>query len=720
MRKSSILGIPFVALGIFACSSKNTEDDDGYYVTGGAGQYPATGGASGVVNAETGGAALGAGGATAGDVGGSVTATGGRATGGRASTGTGGSTSCGQVACTPDMCGQIVDYCGAEVDCGKCPTGSVCGLTADTANKCTACNANTCASAGADCGYLSDGCGGLLDCGKCQAPLQCGVITQNKCDNPDPGNASGDPCADPTAGFCPQVVDCKTAATDTTITGTVLAPNGTMPLPNALIYVPNGATTSPYGVKPFVDGVANGACECNISGNPLVSTNSGVDGSFTLTGVPVGKDIPLVIQLGRWRRLVTIPAVNQCVVNPIAASLTMLPSRQNMGSPVDAIPLMALATGAVDAMECVLRKMGIEDSQFSNPWESGRIRFYRDNGAWYGQDKLTPSISDLTSTQPNVDQYDALIFPCDGRAHDVASDSKNRVLDAASSTSAYVNKGGRAFFTHFSYGWLYNQQPSINLPWRSTTDVQAVDSPSSTTHHDGDARVQIDTSFPRGQTFATWLGLPAVDALSRVSPPEITVRESRWDMNDMMTWDNSGPAQRWAFYPSDNEWGQSAVMHVTFDTPWAYPPDKQCGRVLYSDFHVTNAAIEGRPCISGSRGSPQTTNCVFPGECNEDFSAQEKTLAYFMFDMTSCVRPPALSCKPKTCADLGPNVCGPQGDGCGNLLDCGPCCVPRTCDVICAENPELGCSNVKDGAYQLDCKQPDGCSSTVTCYCIIG
>jgi hypothetical protein len=572
MRKSLALGIALLAGTAFACSSKNTDDDDnGSGLTGGAAQYPVTGGASSVLgnggaNQYQGGANQLLGGATAANVGGGAIATGGRATGGMAGIGTGGSTTCGQAACNVGMCGKIVDYCGTEIDCGTCPAGSVCGLTAATANQCTACSAKTCASEGADCGYIGDGCGSVVQCGTCQAPLQCGVLKENKCDNPDPGSATGDPCVDPTAGFCPQVADCKGAGADTTISGTVLAPNGTLPLPNALVYVPNGSTTSPYGVKPFVDGVANGACECNISGTPLVSTTSGVDGSFTLTGVPVGKDIPLVIQLGRWRRLVTIPAVNSCAVNAVPATLTTLPSRQNMGSPVDAIPLMALATGAVDAMECVLRKMGIADDQFTNPWEAGRIRLYRDNGAWLDwsgkcapdpnsrttdPDCVTPNISDLTSTQGNVDQYDALIFPCKGAAHDVPGADKNRVLDAAASTSAYVNKGGRAFFTHFSYGWLYNQQPSINLPWRSTTDVRAVDNPSNTTHHDGDAAAQIDMTFKRGETFATWLSLPNVNALSAINPPQINVRESRWDMFDLQpwtnapyntTWDNAGPA----------------------------------------------------------------------------------------------------------------------------------------------------------------------------------
>jgi hypothetical protein len=35
-------------------------------------------------------------------------------------------------------------------------------------------------------------------------------------------------------------------------------------------------------------------------------------------------------------------------------------------------------------------------------------------------------------------------------------------------------------------------------------------------------------------------------------------------------------------------------------------------------------------------------------------------------------------CFPKTCADLGSN-CGPAGDGCGGLINCGTCTAPMTC-----------------------------------------
>ena len=45
------------------------------------------------------------------------------------------------------------------------------------------------------------------------------------------------------------------------------------------------------------------------SGSPLVGTTSAVDGTFTLNNVPAGSNIPLVIQIGKWRRQVVLPEV---------------------------------------------------------------------------------------------------------------------------------------------------------------------------------------------------------------------------------------------------------------------------------------------------------------------------------------------------------------------------------------------------------------------------
>jgi len=65
---------------------------------------------------------------------------------------------------------------------------------------------------------------------------------------------------------------------------------------------------------------------------------------------------------------------------------------------------------------------------------------------------------------------------------------------------------------------------------------------------------------------------------------------------------------------------------MTFNVPIGAAPAAQCGRVVYSDFHVSADARSG---VSG-----------FPASCNAgDLSAQEKALEYMLFDLTSCLSP---------------------------------------------------------------------------------
>src|SRR4029078_11933727 len=97
------------------------------------------------------------------------------------------------------------------------------------------------------------------------------------------------------------------------------------PLVNALVYVPNSA------VQAFTQGVSCDQCVAPASGSPLVSAVTGIDGKFTLKNVPVGTNIPLVIQLGRWRGAVKIPSVASCANTAVAATLTRLPKNKAEG-----------------------------------------------------------------------------------------------------------------------------------------------------------------------------------------------------------------------------------------------------------------------------------------------------------------------------------------------------------------------------------------------------
>src|SRR5262249_4003150 len=190
--------------------------------------------------------------------------------------------------------------------------------------------------------------GGSLDCGNtCPMGQTCGQVLTNVCG-----------MATPCTNLCLKQTTCPAGGT-TSVSGTVFAPTNPMrfgtpdPLYNAVVYIPNAA------VAPFTTGVSCDRCGANVSGSPLVSVLTGPDGKFKLTNVPAGTNIPLVIQLARWRRQITINPT-ACTDTVLTADQTRLPRNKMEGD----IPHMALVSGDVDALECVLRKMGIDDAEF--------------------------------------------------------------------------------------------------------------------------------------------------------------------------------------------------------------------------------------------------------------------------------------------------------------------------------------------------------------------
>src|SRR5687768_3299239 len=165
----------------------------------------------------------------------------------------------------------------------------------------------------------------------------CGPTVLNDDDQPDGGGGSA-ACVNLEC----QQVTCANGDT-TRLSGTIYAPTpiDPDPLPNVLVYVPNAT------VEPFPPGVACTTCATPPSGSPLVQTTTSVNGTFALDNVPVGTDIPIVIQTGRWRRQVTM-TIAACTDNALPAEKSHLPRNRTQGD----IPKMAIATGQLDSLEC--------------------------------------------------------------------------------------------------------------------------------------------------------------------------------------------------------------------------------------------------------------------------------------------------------------------------------------------------------------------------------
>jgi hypothetical protein len=94
-------------------------------------------------------------------------------------------------------------------------------------------------------------------------------------------------------------VSCPSGGT-TTITGTVLDPAGKNPLYDVAVYVP-----SQLPLPALTEGVTCDHCGANLL-NPASSTLTIEDGTFTLPDVPVDANVPVVIQVGKWRKTYTI------------------------------------------------------------------------------------------------------------------------------------------------------------------------------------------------------------------------------------------------------------------------------------------------------------------------------------------------------------------------------------------------------------------------------
>src|SRR4051812_23212216 len=142
-----------------------------------------------------------------------------------------------------------------------------------------------------------------------------------------------------------------TPSSATSLTGIVKIPAGTLPLYNAKVYIPLDA--NPANLPPVTTGVdlVNGSCDrCDSA--PLSKAGAravtDLNGKFRLSPVPVGVAFPLVIRVGKWRRVVMVnPIASACTPTALDVTQTRLPRNQNEGN----IPKIALTTGTWDALE---------------------------------------------------------------------------------------------------------------------------------------------------------------------------------------------------------------------------------------------------------------------------------------------------------------------------------------------------------------------------------
>ena len=537
-------------------------------------------------------------------------------------------TNCTRLTCNPGtsrFCGAVGDGCGGMLDCGACTAPATCGgrgvpgVCGDPN-----CQPISCSPAGGGryCGVIGDNCGGTLDCGtSCPGGMACGAAPPGGTAIPNvcPGTGPAGPCT----GLACMVPTC-TGNAKTTLSGTIRDPAGRVPLYNVNVYVPNAA------LDPIPEGATCDRCSAQLSGKPIATALTDANGRFVLENVPATQNVPVVIQVGKWRRQITIPSVTACVDNPITdANLTRLPRNKTEGH----IPKMALTTGGSDALECLLRKIGIADSEFTTDTGNGRVHLYiggRPNAdSSLGTDRFAttlnggavfPNATTLWGSATKMRGYDIMLLSCEGSQY---ADVK---MPFYGNMKAYGDAGGRIFASHLHFNWLWKGP----APWPMTATYtggsqEAMDPPKPFVTAD------IDTTFPKGVALADWL--VAVGA---------TPTRGKIDIYDTAhsVAQTTAPTQRWIYLPSNPNWVSqgTSTQYMTFNTPVEAAADAQCGRVVHTDVHVK--AAPAAPGETKDKSDPGANGTPFPTGCTAvTLSAQEKALEFLFFDLSACVQP---------------------------------------------------------------------------------
>jgi hypothetical protein len=440
------------------------------------------------------------------------------------------------------------------------------------------------------------------------------AVTALACGGKSDDTGDDDDTPDACRGIGCNIVDCNAMGLPpTSITGTVFAPNGTLPLNGVNVYVP----VDP--LPPFTEGVTCDRCSTTLPGSPVVATVSDATGAFRLDNVPVGADIPLVITTGKWRRQITIPTVNQCTENAIGAGETRLPKNKSEGD----IPKIALTTGNADSLECLIRKLGIDDSEVTYDSGDGRINFFTGNGINQitGQSGTMPNATTLWDSPTNLAKYDIVFFSCEG-----AQRPNTKSQTALDNVEAYTALGGRVFTSHWHNIWVGggfqgNGSPRV-VAWAGTDNSIASGGLADWDDTDGNPGNPIgidEVANPKGTLFADWM--VNVDAAS-AGRGNIT-QTNNTQRRTALTLDTSR-AERWVQTINANESpAMGGPQMFQFTTPINVSSDQRCGKVVYTDMHVS-----GNP---GNNPYPATA-CP-----NLDLSEQEKALAFMFFDIAGCV-----------------------------------------------------------------------------------
>jgi hypothetical protein len=366
----------------------------------------------------------------------------------------------------------------------------------------------------------------------------------------------------------------------TTITGTVYDPAGNNPLYNILVYIP----TFPADPLPATThGMSCDTCAAKID-NAMATALTDAKGNFTITDAPVGANIPIVVQVGKWRRKFTMSTVNACVANAYPnpntpAQRMRLPAKQSEGD----MPLIAYATGC-DPMDSLLEKIGIDASEFTAEKKGGMVEVYVGKTTTQTPPSGATDAYTFWDDATDMERHDILINACECSPYPRGNGYAN--LDT------YLNGGGRFFGSHYHINFFADATAAADLKSAATWNEWG---------SCGVSPYDIDTTFPKGKAMADWMA-----NLFPTSPYGTVAITSGCMVEDIHA-ATTGEAQQWLYESTTKYPG-----YISINTPTTKQPADRCGRAVLTDLHV--------------------------GTTDATLAQQEAALEFMFFDLAACVQ----------------------------------------------------------------------------------
>lgn len=395
----------------------------------------------------------------------------------------------------------------------------------------------------------------------------------------------------------------------TSISGTVYDPAGKLPLYNVVVYEPSEP------LAPLKSGAACESCDGNFSGRPVAAAVSDAAGHFKLENLKTTSNVPLVVQVGKWRRQITVPSVVACQDNPIDdPQLFRLPRNQSEGD----LPKMAVVRGGSEALECLVRKLGVDDAEFTPDSGAGRVHLYASDGgtatagtATMASGSALGSDDSLLNSLEKMKSYDMILLGCEGTDNII----EGRPVSQYFNVRDYADQGGRIFGSHYHDKFIWNDRTE-DKPYPEVVKFQ-----SGASALPSPAIGAINTSFPKGQALADWL----VNVKASTTRGQISIIDAENTVQSVV----NPNAISWIGSPDAKTPG--APIYFSFPTPI---DGMACGRMVFSDIHVAS-------------GSGDTGKQPFPNGCtNPELTPQQAALAFMIFDLSSCVQPEKDDVKP--------------------------------------------------------------------------